>query len=194
VLPLLAWNFATAQKGMEKRHWKGQPVPPTARMPVVQPTALQASRPNLLEDNEHYNNDGAGTWVGGQEMARNPYYYAVALNPVPGKALDIKRVDCGFWSGGELKPRLEVWQGGVKVGEAPFTAAKPIDNQGLLHGDAGIPASADTSAIPALQKLASPVELRIVFAGLEEKGGIFGIGKLGPQTDDLVVLGRLAVR
>ncbi len=192
VLPLLAWNFAKAQAGQEKRHWKGVPIQPTARMPVVQPTTLQASRPNLLEDNEHYNTDGAGTWVGGQEMARNPYHYAIALNPVSGKAIDIKRVDCGFWSGGELKPRLEVWQGGIKVGEAPFTAAKPLDNQGNLQGSSGIPASADTSAIPALQRLASPVELRIVFAGLEEKGGIFGIGKLGPDADDLVILGRIA--
>ncbi len=194
VLPLLAWNFAKAQAGQEKRHWKGVPIPPTARMPVVQPTTLQASVPNLLEDNEHYNIDGAGTWAGGGHMAKTPYHYAIALNPVSGKALDIKRVDCGFWSGGELKPRLEVWQGGIKVGEAPFTAAKPLDNQGNLQASSGIPASADTSAIPALQRLASAIELRIVFAGLEEKGGVFGIGKLGPDADDLVILGRLANR
>ncbi|HAT10829.1 MAG TPA: hypothetical protein DCS97_09620 [Planctomycetes bacterium] len=192
VLPLLAWNFSKAQEGMEKRDWKGQAIAPTARMPVVEATTLQATPQQLLGDNEHYNIDGAGTWAPGEQVARAPFYFAIALHPASGKALDIKRVDCGFWSSGDLKPRLEVWQGGIKVGEAAFTAAKVINNKGDLGATTGIPASADTSGIPALQKLASPVELRIVFAGLEEKGGVFGIGKLGLQADDLVVLGRLS--
>ncbi|HAT09529.1 MAG TPA: hypothetical protein DCS97_02810 [Planctomycetes bacterium] len=57
-----------------------------------------------------------------------------------------------------------------------------------------IKVSADLSAIPALRRLASPVELRIVFAGLEANGGVFGVGKLGAQADDLVVLGLVSRR
>jgi hypothetical protein len=194
-LPILAWNFAALQDE-KNRKWQGKPIMSSNQMPVVAPAELAASTPNLLGDNEHYNNDGAGTWVGGGQMQDGSHDYRFTLAPAGGRVLDIGQVLCGFWAkpsdSAALKPRLEVWRDGQHVGEAPFTADVPIDNQGNLWHDAGIRAVADTSKIAALQGLSTPVELRIVFAGLEEKGGVFGIGKLGRDQDDLVVFGRLA--
>lgn len=197
LLPILAWNFGAFQTDDPKsRQWGGKPVKSTRNMPVVEPAELAASVPNLLEDNEHYNTDGAGCWVGGGQMKDSSHYYRFTLAPVKGRKLDVGQVICGFWGGSSddspLKPRLEVWQNGKKVGEAPFTADVKLHNKGLLHHDAGIRAVADTSKISVLRNLSAPVEIRIVFAGLEEKGGVFGVGKLGKDKDDLVVMGRLS--
>jgi len=194
MLPLLTWNFAALQEGQAKSDWKGQPIPPTVCIPAMEATALRASPAKLLGDNAHYNADGAGTSVGPRQMASESHHYAITLTPISGMALDIARVDCGFWGDGDLQPRLEVWQGGIKVGEAPFAAGRPIKTGGRLMSGICIKVSADLSAIPALRRLASPVELRIVFAGLEANGGVFGVGKLGAQADDLVVLGLVSRR
>lgn len=188
-LPLLAWNFyAIRGEPPESRVWDG-PIAPSRRLPALEPTALAASRENLLSDNIHYNFDGAGAWTGAP-LDGGEYYYSVRLAPVRGRALDIFRVEAGFWASGDLRVTLEVWRDGQKIGEASFKADRPLNTGGQLHGDSGVPAVADARAIPALQNLREPVELRFVFGGLE-KGGVFGIGKLGLERDDLVVWGRL---
>ncbi|MEM4247963.1 MAG: hypothetical protein QXH80_01740, partial [Candidatus Nanoarchaeia archaeon] len=198
LLPLISWNFGALQSEdkPESREWRGNPIKSTRKMTVLSDAELTASTPALLEDNIHYNNDGAGTWIGSGQMQNSSHYYSFTLTPIGGRALNIGQVVCGFWSGAsdgsELKPRLEVWRDGQKVGEVPFTADVPIDNKGNLGHNAGIRAVADTSKIAALQRLSKPIELRIVFAGLEAQGGVFGIGKLGKDKDDLIILGRIS--
>ncbi len=189
-LPLIRWDFA-AQQTETDRDWKGLPIPATSRLPVIGAAALTASDPDLLGDNVHYNNDGAGTWSGGVPLGQQSVHYSVDLVPANGQTLDINQVRCGFWASADLTPRVEVWQGGVKVGQAAFVPS-PLNNDGLLSPTGGLEAVADTSVIPALRGLRDAVQVRIVFAGgIETTGGIFGIGKLGPGIDDLVVLGRI---
>lgn len=193
---IAAWNFAALQTEQD-RDWKGSPIPPSSSMPVIGPSELTASEPDLLGDNIHYNNDGAGVWRGAGQMAATPQIYSFRIEPLPGRTLEISKVECGFWSGvpdgspEELQATLEVYSDGRLLASVPFTADRPLNNQGNLTPGSGIRATADLSRIPALQTLSRPAEFQIVLSGLEGQGGIFGIGKLGKEEDDLIVFGRV---
>jgi hypothetical protein len=188
-LPLLAWDFSVDQQ----HDYGGRPVEPSTRFPALKPTALSASHPDLLGDNPHYNNDGAGTWA--QSMSGDQTYaYHLTLKPVAQHGVDIRRVKVGLFAQQTaenewLQASLEIWQKGQRVAAVPFVSDSPIRTRSLEPG-AGIAATADVSGIAALQGLTQPVELRLVLFGLS-KGGVFGIGKLGRGIDDLVITGRL---
>jgi hypothetical protein len=188
-LPLLAWDFSVDQQ----QNYGGRPVEPTTRFPAVHPTAISASHPDLLGDNPHYNNDGAGTWA--QSMSGNQTYaYHLTLKPVAQRGVDIRKVKVGLFAQQTaenewLQASLEIWQKGQRVAAVPFVSDSPIRTRSLEPG-AGIAATADVSGIAALQGLTQPIELRLVLSGLS-KGGVFGIGKLGRGIDDLIITGRL---
>lgn len=195
---LLSWDFWVEEES-ERDYSGGVSLPPTKRLPVIEPTELSDDGTGLFGDNVHYNYNGIGRWSA-EGTASRPYV-AFEVRALPDRLLQIDEVVTGLWyaykrdateGDGRIAADLEVRVGGQLVESIPFVPDAPIPSTGLNPAD-GTRVVADTTDSTVLQRIddAETVELRIVLSGLDGVPSTHGIGKIGTENDGIVVRGIL---
>lgn len=188
---LLTWEFDDSTAKVA-----GSLPPSTRSIKLVDNISLLAGPERSLGSNSHANQDAAvfqGFWSGDIPDFRDDHWMGFDIQPASGTLLRLTELTVGIWRSGsatfdaEIRYSLDgfVTETVLPLDLDPATAVPG----GNMTPSTGVPVTADLRGEAALRNLtdADTVSFRIFFRGTD--ASYWGLGKLGDDTDDIVLNG-----
>ena len=187
-LPLAAWEFDDAEDRTAGKIAANRFYPAFAEPIIDYGPEAKGSK------SAHYSLDGVGVGFPRQDTLSTEGYVSWSLDPKPGFAFSLTRLDVGLWYLGKEKPlphELRCSTDGFATYETiQLSSDKPVQAGSLYYGG-GVLRTGDLSGIARLQQTTKPVEFRLYVWGAQNVCGLGKIGQRGTVADDLVVWGKL---